>query len=203
MSIVVNHDARRREILQKSLILFARHGYADVTFQNIADDCGLARTALYKYFHHKQLIFDGAVTMATNELIVKYREIASRPGTYRGKTEALLEEVLKVLFAQRDLLLVIAEYTISVKRSGKTLRGVVSRHTRGLKAVLRYLLLKGVRAGEFAPMDVRANTEMLYALMETAVLRLTLSDSADMARMMALVRLTLDHLPQRKTPKNS
>jgi hypothetical protein len=50
---------------------------------------------------------------------------------------------------------------------------------------------------------VRANTEILYALMETAVLRLTLSDSADMGRMMALVRLTLDHLPPRKTQKKS
>lgn len=196
MAIIVNHEERRREILAKSLRLFAETGYSGVTFQRIAEGCGLARTALYKYFHHKRQIFDGAVTMATTDLVVKYREILACPGTYRSRIEAILEEVLKILFAQRDLLLVIAEYTLSVKRSGKSLRWVVTRHTRGLKAVLRFLLLKGIRSGEFAPMDVRATTEILYALMEATVLRLTFTDDADMDRQLALVRKTLDDLPK-------
>ncbi len=197
MALIVNHEERRLEILRKSLRLFAECGYADVTFQRIADRCGLARTALYRYFHHKRQIFDGAVTMATTDLLFRYREIVNRPGTYREKLEAVIEEALKILFAQRDLLLVIADYTLSVKRSGKSLRWVVTRHTRGFKAALCYLLLKGVRAGEFAPMDVRATTDVLYALMEATVLRLTLTDNAEMERQMTLVRQVLDNLPRR------
>jgi len=196
MALIVNHEERRLEILRKSLRLFAESGYADVTFQRIADRCGLARTALYRYFHHKRQIFDGAVTMATNDLMFRYREILDRPGTYREKLEAVISEVLKILFTQRDLLLVIADYTLAVKRSGKSLRWVVTRHTRGFKAALCYLLLKGVRAGEFAPMDVRMTTDVLYALMEATVLRLTLTDNADMERQMALVRQVLNHLPR-------
>ena len=196
MAIIVNHEARRREILRKSLRLFADAGYGDVTFQRIADRCGLARTALYKYFHHKRQIFDGAVTVATTDLVVKYREILAHPGSYREKLEAVIEEVFKILFAQRDLLLVIVEYTLSVKRAGKSLRWVVTRHTRGLKAALYYLLLKGIRAGEFAPLDVRATTEVLYALMESTVLRLTLTDNAEMDKQMAMVRQVLDALPK-------
>ena len=197
MAIIVNHEERRREILHKSLRLFADAGYADVTFQSIADRCGLARTALYKYFHHKRQIFDGAVTIATNELVGKYREILAHPGSYRTKLEAVIEEVFKILFSQRDLLLVIVEYTLSVKRSGKSLRWVVTRHTRGLKAALAYLLLKGIRAGEFSPgMDVRATTEVLYAIIESTVLRLTLTDNAEMEKQMAIVRQVLNDLPR-------
>jgi AcrR family transcriptional regulator len=196
MAIIVNHEERKREILLKSLRLFAETGYTEVTFQRIAARCGLARTALYKYFHHKRQIFDGAVTVATNELVGKYRDILARPGTYRDKLEAVIGEVFKILFSQRDLLLVIVEYTMSVKRSGKTLRWVVARHTRGLKAALYYLLLKGIRAGEFGPMDVRATTEVLYALMESTVLRLTLTDNAEMERQMDMVRQVLDGLPR-------
>lgn len=196
MAIIVNHEERRREILRKSLRLFAESGYADVTFQRIADRCGLARTALYKYFHHKRQIFDGAVTVATNDLVGKYREILAHPVSYRDKLEAVIEEVFKILFSQRDLLLVIVEYTMSVKRSGKSLRWVVTRHTRGLKAALCYLLLKGIRAGEFAPMDVRATTDLLYAVMESAVMRLTLTDNADLEKQMTLVRQVLDGLPR-------
>ena len=196
MAIIVNHEERRREILRKSLRLFAEAGYADVTFQRIADRCGLARTALYKYFHHKNQIFDGAVTVASNELVGKYREILAHPGSYRGKLEAVIAEVFNILFSQRGLLLVIVEYTLSVKRSGKSLRWVVARHTRGLKAALYYLLIKGIRAGEFAPLDVRATTETLYAIIESTVLRLTLTDNAEMEKQMALIRLVLDTLPK-------
>lgn len=197
MAIIVNHEERRREILRKSLRLFAEAGYADVTFQSIADRCGLARTALYKYFHHKRQIFDGAVTIATNELVGKYREILAHPGSYRNKLEAVIEEVFKILFSHRDLLLVIVEYTLSVKRSGKSLRWVVSRHTRGLKAALCYLLIKGMRSGEFSPhMDVRATTEVLYAIIESTVLRLTLTDNAEMDKQMTIVRRVLEDLPR-------
>ena len=196
MAIIVNHEARKREILRKSLQLFAETGYGEVTFQSIADRCGLARTALYKYFHHKRQIFDGAVTMATTDLVGKYREILAHPGSYRDKLEAVIAEVFKILFSQRDLLLVIVEFTLSVKRSGKSLRWVVSRHTRGLKASLYYLLIKGIRAGEFAPMNVRATTEVLYAMMESTVLRLTLSDNAEMDKQMDMVRQILNDLPK-------
>lgn len=196
MAIIVNHEERRREILRKSLRLFADTGYGEVTFQRIADRCGLARTALYKYFHHKNQIFDGAVTIATNELVGKYREILAHPGTYRHKLEAVIAEVFKILFSHRDLLLVIVEYTLAIKRSGKSLRWVVTRHTRGLKAALCYLLLKGIRTGEFAPaMDVRATTEVLYAIIESTVLRLTLTDDAEMEKQMAIVQQVLDDLP--------
>jgi AcrR family transcriptional regulator len=200
MAIVVNHEERRNEILRKSLRLFAESSYGEVTFQSIAARCGLARTALYKYFHHKRQIFDGAVSVATNELVGKYREILAHPGSYRDKLEAVIAEVFRILFTQRDLLLVIVEYTISVKRSGKTLRWVVARHTRGLKAALCYLLIKGVRAGEFAPMDVRATTEVLYTILESTVMRLTLTDNAEMEKQMAIVRRVLDDLP-RPTPR--
>ena len=88
------------------------------------------------------------------------------------------------------------EFTLSVKRSGKSLRWVVSRHTRGLKASLYYLLIKGIRAGEFAPMNVRATTEVLYAMMESTVLRLTLSDNAEMDKQMDMVRQILNDLPK-------
>ena len=197
MAIIVNHEERRLEILRKSLRLFAEAGYADVTFQRIAERCGLARTALYKYFHHKRQIFDGAVTIATNELVGKYREILAHPGSYRNKLEAVIEEVFKILYSHRDLLLVIVEYTLAVKRSGKSLRWVVTRHTRGLKAALYYLLLKGIRVGEFAPtLDVRATTEVLYAIVESTVLRLTLTDNAEMDKQIAMVRQVLDGLPR-------
>ena len=57
MAIVVEHDKRKDEILVKSLDVFIEEGYEDVTFQKIADRCGITRTTLYIYFKNKREIF--------------------------------------------------------------------------------------------------------------------------------------------------
>ena len=54
MAIVVEHDKRKHEILEKSLEVFIEEGYEDVTFQKIADRCGITRTTLYIYFKNKR-----------------------------------------------------------------------------------------------------------------------------------------------------
>jgi len=56
MATVVEHDRRKYEILQKAMDVFVKEGYEDVTFQKIADRCGITRTTLYIYFkiHFKE-----------------------------------------------------------------------------------------------------------------------------------------------------
>ena len=66
MAIVVEHDKRKHEILEKSFELFCRDGYEDVTFQKIADACGITRTTLYIYFKNKREIFIWSITCRKN-----------------------------------------------------------------------------------------------------------------------------------------
>ena len=48
MAIVVEHEKRKHEILQKALDVFITEGYEDATYQKIADKCGITRTTLYR-----------------------------------------------------------------------------------------------------------------------------------------------------------
>ena len=68
MAIVVEHDKRKQEILQKSLDVFIEEGYEDATFQKIADRCGITRTTLYIYFKNKHEIFLGSIKELLAEL---------------------------------------------------------------------------------------------------------------------------------------
>ena len=65
MAIVVEHDKRRHEILEKALDVFIDEGYEDVTFQKIADRCGITRTTLYIYFKNKREIFLWSIKQLT------------------------------------------------------------------------------------------------------------------------------------------
>ena len=46
MAIVVEHEKRKHEILQRALDVFINEGYEDATYQKIADKCGITRTTL-------------------------------------------------------------------------------------------------------------------------------------------------------------
>ena len=75
MAILVEHDKRRHEILEKSLELFCREGYDDVTFQKIADACAVTRTTLYVYFKNKQEILVWSIRQLTTNIESKLSEI--------------------------------------------------------------------------------------------------------------------------------
>ncbi|MGN1064835.1 MAG: TetR/AcrR family transcriptional regulator, partial [Thermoguttaceae bacterium] len=44
-------------ILERAFELFAEEGFSGVTYQKIADRCGISRTSIYKYFKDKDQIF--------------------------------------------------------------------------------------------------------------------------------------------------
>ena len=68
MAIIVEHDKRKREILDKALDVFIEEGYEDATFQKIADKCGITRTTLYIYFKNKREIFLWSIKQLTEGL---------------------------------------------------------------------------------------------------------------------------------------
>jgi AcrR family transcriptional regulator len=56
--------SRREEILDAAARLFAKHGYADTDTQLLADELGVGKGTLYRYFPSKQALFLAAVDRA-------------------------------------------------------------------------------------------------------------------------------------------
>jgi AcrR family transcriptional regulator len=194
MGIVIDHEARRRAIIAKSIQLFAEQGYDGVTYQKIADSCSIARTTLYKYFHNKREIFNYAIWDVANLLIGCYKEILTSKDNVIARLERILDAVLRLLFEQRVILTVILDYVLAAQRAGHNLERSITRHTIGLRRIIQRLLVEGVRKGELRKVDVRLATELLYAQMETAILRLTVSQNADYSELSAMLHHTIETL---------
>ncbi len=203
MGIVIDHEARRRAIIAKSIQLFAEQGYDGVTYQKIADSCSIARTTLYKYFKNKREIFNYAIWDVANILIGCYREILSSKDNVIARLERLLDAVLRLLFKQRVILTVILDYVLAAQRAGHNLERTISRHTIGLRRIIHRLLVEGVRKGELRKVNTRLATELLYAQMETAILRLTVSQNANYDELSAMLRQTIESLKSHPPPSKS
>lgn len=194
MGIVIDHQARRRDIIAKSIQLFAEQGYDGVTYQKIADGCGIARTTLYKYFHSKRQIFNTAIWEVAGVLGARLAEILNPRDPVVVRLDRLMHAVLQLLFEQRVILTVILDYVLAAQRSGQNLQRIIATHTVGLRRILHRLVVEGVRTGELQNVNTRLTTELLYAELEAAILRLTVSQNADFDELSALFRQTLETL---------
>ena len=181
MKPTVDHRARKRDIIANSIKLFARQGYNDVTFQDLADTSGVARTILYRYFKNKRQIFDAAILMALQRVVQKHTEImrAKLPASVRLRQ--ICTAVTATLFDNREFLAVIIDFVMAIKRGNHDMTRRIMTFTIGLKRVLHTLIVGGIHHGEFrANANPDTYTDILYAQFESAVLRLTVSGDAAM-----------------------
>ncbi|MDR2051901.1 MAG: TetR/AcrR family transcriptional regulator [Treponema sp.] len=173
MSITVEHDKRRREILEKALDVFMDEGFENATIQKIAGRCGITRTTLYIYFKNKKEIFNYSIKQLMGEVERIIQEV-------RG-TAALncVEKILRVLNViidkleeNRRLLTVILDYLLYLSKNDSNPDQRVRQRTLRLRHILANMVIDGVKAGEFVSVNVRAADNLLYGLLESTIFRL-------------------------------
>ena len=173
MSIVVEHEKRRKEILEKALDVFMDEGFENATFQKIADRCGIIRTTLYIYFKNKKEIFNYSIKL----LLVKVEEDIQhiRTDTSIGSVEKItrvLLNILRHLEENRRLLSVILDYLLHLSKNNGEPELRVRRRTIRLRHILASMIIEGVKSGELKPVNIKTADDFLYSLIEAAIFRL-------------------------------
>ena len=175
MSIVVEHDKRKKEILDRALDVFTDEGYEDTTFRKIAERCGITRTILYLYFKNKREIFYYSIKQFTVGLEADILGIADRDSLSDSeKLSAILDLILHRCAEQRRLLSVIFGYLDHLRKAGGDPDERVRRRTIRMRHILSALMISGMQSGEFRKMPIRASTDLMYALIEAAIFRIVI-----------------------------
>jgi len=180
MTTTVDHQQRRIQILTKAFALFAEEGYAGVTYQKVADRCGISRTAIYKYFQNKEEMFLYAVKLTTDNLTTLIENtLRHHEGTFLEKLVRVLRVTVRLLADNRIFLTVILDYLLTQKQHGKDLRRQIRRRTFGLKHLLSKLLREAITAGELRVHQVETAAHHLYGMLESFILNLTVTNILD------------------------
>lgn len=196
MSATIEHEKRKREILEKAIDVFSRDGYADTTFQKIADRCGISRTILYIYFKDKRDIFRYAIKLVTEGLEEAMVRIENdRTRSVSDRLVAIFNQVLTTLDEKRTLMAVILEYLMHLRKSGGDAVDPVRRRTIRIRHHFSILLNEGRNSGEFRPdFSGAAVNTLLYGLIEAAAFRIAIFNRLDAMELNASVRLTIEGL---------
>jgi len=175
MSIVVEHEKRRKKILEKALYVFVDEGFENTTFQKIADYCGITRTTLYTYFKNKKEIF----TYSLKLLLVKVEEDIQ--GIRRDASLGSVEKITKVLLdifrhleENRRLLSVLLDYLLFLSKSNADPEQRVRRRTLRVRHILVSMVIEGIKSGELKAVNIKTSNDYLYSLIEAAIFRLVI-----------------------------
>lgn len=189
MATEVNHDDRRRLIVGKAIGLFAKMGYSKVSFLDISEATGIARTALYRYFRTKREIFDEAIHETTSGIRRSLEQTCQRDCKVAAKLEACCALVIDAFYGQKEFFAAIYEFVFAMVRSGEDMTDRIDMFTGGFKVVLGRLVAEGVATGELRDtVDAEDAAEALYALMESVALRVMLGVERDSRRAKRRVR---------------
>ncbi|HQB87610.1 MAG TPA: TetR/AcrR family transcriptional regulator [Treponemataceae bacterium] len=180
MAIVVEHEKRRHEILERALDIFIEEGYEDATFQKIADRCGITRTTLYLYFKNKREIFVWSIKQLTNRVEKDLiSTITNESLSYASRLESVLHVIIDLCTENRRLFNVVLTYLLQVQKTGKDPDSRVKRRTIRLRHLLSRILIAGKDSGEFKIDNVKAANELFYGLIESAIFRIAILDRKD------------------------
>jgi AcrR family transcriptional regulator len=199
MSIVVEHEKRRHEILEKALDIFMEEGFEDVTLQKIADRCGITRTTLYTYFKNKREIFNFSIKQFMQTLENKITEIRKEKGLiHTEKLIKVMEVIVENLEGNRRILTVIVNYLVYAAKGDRDPDNRVRRRTVRLRHILATMLIDGIKSGEFVKsINVKDANELFYSIIEAAIFRLVVLRRASVEELkeavkLAVYRFTLD-----------
>ena len=173
MAIVVEHEKRKRKILEKALDVFVEEGYEDVTFQKIADRCGITRTTLYIYFKNKREIFLWSIKQLVSGIETTIMQIVNNTSLNTEKCfRKMLMSIVDAIGENKKLFSVLLLYLIQLQKSGVDPRERVMRRVIKLRHIMTTLLIRGEKSGEFKRINVKIVNDMFYGLIESAIFRL-------------------------------
>jgi len=195
MSIIVEHDKRRKEILERALDVFVDEGFEDATFQKIADRCGITRTTLYIYFKNKREIFNWSIKQLMSGVESDLAAICERNElSSRDKLMKIVTTVIQRAEENRRLLSVVLNYLLHLSKSGTDPDYRVRKRTIRLRHILAGIVIDGIRKGEIPPVNVRAADDLLYGLIESAIYRLVVLGRDGVGELVAAAELAVDRL---------
>lgn len=193
MAIIIEHDKRKHEILQKSLDVFVDEGYEDATFQKIADRCGITRTTLYIYFKNKHEIFLGSIKELLSSLEIALNKIVSddNPSSEKALRD-FFDKIVDECQNNTKLFSVLLNYLLQLKKTGVDTEERVRRRVIRMRHHINTIVISGIQNGEFKQISVKEINELLYSMIESAIFKMTVLGVKDISNIKESISLAID-----------
>jgi AcrR family transcriptional regulator len=156
-------EARPAELTAAALELFVEKGYAATRLEDVAARAGVSKGTLYLYFDSKDTLFKAVIQEG---IVPALAEGDSLVSTYTGTSADLLRDIINIwwLMMGSTPLGGVPKLMISEARNFPELANFYHDTVivRG-RDLLRRILLRGMAAGEFRPLEIETAIDVIFA----------------------------------------
>ncbi|MBB6479545.1 TetR/AcrR family transcriptional regulator [Spirochaeta isovalerica] len=200
MPKIINHETRKRQILEQSLLIFAKKGFQNTNLSYIADVCKISRPTLYQYFKDKEQIFQFAIKHVTGDLFKEYKKISRDESlNYEGKLKAICRDVINKSYTNKPFIVSLVDFLFQMKRKGNDYSEEIKRRTVRLHYLFSVLINQGKRQGEFKDIPVAETVDQIFAMIESFAFQMVLLDSFVPENSAKLLELFVDSFTVEKS----
>jgi AcrR family transcriptional regulator len=106
----------RAQLIDAAAAVFARHGYVAASLDEVAEEAGLTKGAVYSNFDSKEDLFQAVIDDRLNEPMFQVADIVDTAATFEQQAMEGARRYGEVIEEQRDLFLLALEYDIYCAR---------------------------------------------------------------------------------------
>ncbi len=160
-------EARKNQILEAALQVFSRRGFHQARMDEVAEEAGLSKGALYLYYKSKDAIIAALLQYFFAQELKKLRALVDT--TSAGSVSEHLLSITAQLAADiqwvsRFLPVTFEFYAIAGRQQG--VRQFLQDYFTDYRLLLAVLIQRGIDRGEFRPVDAETVAIALCALYE-------------------------------------
>jgi TetR/AcrR family transcriptional regulator len=137
-------------ILNAARSRFARFGFSKVTMEEIAEDIGVVKGAVYYYFPTKERIFEAVIREEQGAFIAEIEELIKAPLRIREKVIRYMQK--RQLYVRRLIALGQLDYE-AWRKLKPYFQNLLQDFDRREWLLLQHILEQGIASGEFAITD--------------------------------------------------
>lgn len=132
----VDKVARRQEILEAAVRVFARKGFAASRIDDVAAEAGIGKGSVYLYFDSRDAILEAAFDQYTADAQLILQQALDGGGPALDRLAALVKDVLDLVSAAPDLARVLLDLwaTVDMTAVYRDYRTAITRLLRAAEA---------------------------------------------------------------------
>lgn len=189
---------RRSQILDAAMAVFSRFGFHAARMDDIAEEAGLSKGALYLYYKSKDAIIGAILRHLFASALKSLRALQGSEGPVREQILSYAQLVARETERMSRLSPIAYEFYAVAGRQ-KTVRQHLREYFVEYRDVLASLIRRGIEQGEFRAVNAEETAYSLCALFEGLNLLLVIDTQNESwhQQVLASVRLVLDGIAAR------
>jgi AcrR family transcriptional regulator len=162
-------DFIQEQIMQAAKRLFAVHGLAKVTMDDVAKAIGKGRSSLYYYYKSKDEIFDAVIKMEIKEMLELLEKSVDKVPTTEAKIHAFIATKLLLLREKGSFFnaIKVGMDADALTNFNKTKLGHHNFIVKMESALFSRILTDGIKQGELKALNEKDMDTLIYVLLSS------------------------------------